>query len=200
MSTQFTSELDAVNAMLRAIGEAPVSSLEDVRAADALIAIDVLREVTREMLLKGWSFNRDYDFPLSAQATAPFNIELPENVLSISVSACDSQWRLQERGGRIYDVGQRTFAFSPGKTLRFDIIWNTPFDETTEAFRRYVTIVAARRFQDDTVGDQAQNAYKQRDEVMARAALSRDERRRAPRGVLKNITALSILNRRPRPY
>lgn len=57
-----TTELEAVNAMLASIGEAPIDDL-DVAAttmADVRIAVSILRATARDVQTEGWRFNSEF--------------------------------------------------------------------------------------------------------------------------------------------
>lgn len=58
MELTCTTELEAVNALLGAVGETPVNTLEDLGFTDAAIALSVLRSKSRETQSKGWYFTR----------------------------------------------------------------------------------------------------------------------------------------------
>jgi hypothetical protein len=63
--TAATTELEAINAMLAAIGEAPVTSIAAPRLPDLEIAVNTLRDATRELLTQSWKFNTEYDLELA---------------------------------------------------------------------------------------------------------------------------------------
>ncbi|MFL1495723.1 hypothetical protein, partial [Pseudomonas antarctica] len=58
-------ELSAVNDMLAAIGESPVSSLEGDPNADVANCRRLLNQVNREVQSKGWAFNIEEDATLT---------------------------------------------------------------------------------------------------------------------------------------
>lgn len=64
-----TTELEAVNAMLAIIGEAPVTVLAGATQADVVTAIAILRERTREVLSMGWRFNTEFGFEIAPADT-----------------------------------------------------------------------------------------------------------------------------------
>lgn len=198
MTLTVTSKLDAVNTMLRSIGETPINTLEDPRSSDVLIAIDVLDDVTREVQLLGWSFNRDYEFPLIPSGLTPFDITVPTNALSIVPSECEASRNITVRGDKVYDREGHTFRFPDTTSIKFDIIWLFEFAVMPETMRRFVTIHAARRFQDDVVGDESQHSFKAQDEERARRAMYREERRNTPLNFLSNASSRNILRRHPR--
>ena len=55
----FQAELDAVNDILSAIGESPVSTLEGDVNADVVNARRILTKINRMEQSKGWTFNID---------------------------------------------------------------------------------------------------------------------------------------------
>jgi hypothetical protein len=55
-----TTELEAVNAMLASIGEAPIDTLDSATQADVVMAINTLRNTAREIQSMGWRFNTEF--------------------------------------------------------------------------------------------------------------------------------------------
>lgn len=90
---QPSTELEAVNAMLSAAGEAPITG--DLATAagamqDVVMAVNILRNTTRAVQAVGWHFNTESEFPVSPLATAvawtdPADVRNP--VASINVFA-----------------------------------------------------------------------------------------------------------------
>ena len=65
------TELQAVNAILMAIGQAPVSKLYDQEGEDfnfinpeISFIYNILQEVNRDVQNEGWVFNRENHYPL----------------------------------------------------------------------------------------------------------------------------------------
>jgi hypothetical protein len=75
-----TTELEAVNTMLSAIGEAPVlqAQIDTPTAADLVMAINILRNTTRETLSMGWRFNMEFGYEL--EPTSPSSIPMVWNL------------------------------------------------------------------------------------------------------------------------
>lgn len=63
-----TTELEAVNAMLSAIGESPVTAL-GTGHADEETALEILRTSARELCETSWKFNTEYDVRLCPDDT-----------------------------------------------------------------------------------------------------------------------------------
>jgi hypothetical protein len=69
-----TTELEAVNAMLAAVGEQPLPSGTDLSTstqADVAMALNILRNVTREVQSMGWKFNTEFGFEIVPTGTSP---------------------------------------------------------------------------------------------------------------------------------
>ena len=161
-----TTELQAVNQMLRAIGETPVSSLVDDFGLDVPSASATLSEISNAVQLEGWIFNTEYDYPLPR--TTDGAISVPSNALNV-----DFDWRRSSglepvvRGSRVYDRKNHTYVFDKGLTAK--IIFGLPFDELPEAARYYISYRACRKFQDTQTGSSDLHKFTLRDEMTARA-------------------------------
>lgn len=138
-----TTELTAVNAMLATVGEAPINTLEDLGVVDAITAVAALQEVTREILVEGYTFNTDENFPLNPDGFAPFEVKTPPNALSV----VPNDRTLTVRGNRVYDTTRFSYTFQGTGPVECQIIWGLSFDELPEVTRQYVALRAARRFQ-----------------------------------------------------
>lgn len=187
-----TTELEAVNSMLAAISESPVSTLDDDTVVDAAMARDTLRNEMRGLQAKGWTFNTDYDYVLSPNVGN--EILIPATAAFVDPSSSEDKdyvWR----GNRLYDRKNKTYTIT--KSVKVDIVWLLPFEEMPEGFRRYCYIKAIRKFVDEQMGDQAIHAFTDQDAAEAAAGFRRMENRTADLNVLRNnISASRILVRR----
>jgi Autographiviridae tail tubular protein Gp11 len=119
-----TTEIEAVNTMLAAIGEDPLDSGTDLSTAtqpDVTMAVNTLRNTTREVLSMGWRFNTEFGFEVkssdeldwtgSDDTTVPLNIYVPPaGLISFSVTKIDDQQGsklvdTEIRPARIYSQG-----------------------------------------------------------------------------------------------
>lgn len=64
-----TTELEAVNAMLASIGEAPIANLDAATATDVLMAINILRNTAREVQMLGWRFNSEFGLQIKSSGS-----------------------------------------------------------------------------------------------------------------------------------
>jgi hypothetical protein len=168
LATTPTTVLEAVNAIIATIGEPPVSSVEDNGVLDAVMALQALSAVNRQVQLKGWHWNTETNYPIAA--TYPDGeLRVPRNTLRISPSRDFAHLDLVLRGDRLYD--RKSHTFSVGQSIKADVVFLLPFDELPEAARTYITIKSGRRFNEGQIGSDLLSTFSQRDEMEARFAL-----------------------------
>lgn len=167
-----TTELEAVNLMLDAIGESPINSLNNSAVVDAVKAQAVLSEVSRATQQKGWHFNTEKDYELVPTA---FNNEiiLPGNCLRVDTVGPDKWTDVVQRGNRLYDRRKHTYRFE--KSLKVDMVVLLPFEELPEAARYYIAVRAARVFQARSVGSEALYQFTSQDEQLALVDMKKAE-------------------------
>ncbi len=166
-----TTELEAVNAMLAMIDEAPVTSLDDESMADIPLALNELRRTSRQVQAEGWRFNTDFSYPL-APVTAPGEIIVPTNVISLDSS--DQNVYPAIREGKLWDRQNRTFTWPEG--IACDIVWLFDFETIPETAREYITASACRKFVQQRFDENSRRASDARaDEARARLQLERAE-------------------------
>lgn len=187
-----TTELSAVNTMLRVIGQTRVSSLEGTLGHDALEARNTLSEISREVQTTGWHFNTETDYPLPRNTEG--KIPIPQNALNVDIDPSRYfDYDVVARGAWLYDKKSHSYTFP--EDLSAEIVFLLPFEELPEAARRYITIRAARIFQDTEVTEKDLHVYTSQDEAMARIALSAMEAENADANILDN-TAVRRITRR----
>lgn len=160
-----TSELEAINTMLSAIGEAPINSLDaSSQTADVIVAQKILTETSREVQSAGWNFNRETEVPMYPDASN--NVPIPTNVARIDVEKAHADTTLYiQRGSKIYNKSDQTFTIT--KTLKCTVVYMLDWEDLPQSARNYIMIRAARRFQDRVVGSEKHHAYNQGDEFQA---------------------------------
>ncbi len=164
------SELEAVNIMLSVIGEAPVNSLEGVSTNDVIQATSILNEISREIQSMGWHFNSERNYPLVPDING--EIILASNMVRVDADT-HPEYDVVQRGNRLYDKLTHSFQF--GKTLKAEIVFLLPFEEIPQVARQYITIRAARIFQDRMVGSEVIHGFSEADERKALSDLKEAE-------------------------
>lgn len=148
LSLEPLSQLDAVNEMLRSIGQGTISSLEFSESVDAENAKAILHDTNRKVQSRGWWFNKERDYPLLPDSDGFIN--LPVNTLKFSPTALHRG--LVNRGSRLYDTENHTYVFE--KSVEADLTLFLAFEELPQDARNYVAARAGRLFQIGAVGSE----------------------------------------------
>ena len=141
-TTKNLTELNAVNSILGAIGQTPVTTL-DLENPETSFVYQLLQECNRDVQDEGWVFNREEYYPLKPNSSN--NIEIPSNVLRMDVSQNDIYHtsNVVMRDGKLYDKYRHTYEFKT--TVYFDIVWFLPYSDLPSVFQRYITSKASGR-------------------------------------------------------
>ncbi len=192
MNTTPTTELEAVNEMLGTIGESPVMTIEDNGVVDASIAYQILTSVSRAIQSTGWHFNTELAMEISP-AFPSKNLVLPNNILRVDTVESDADVDLVQRGLRLYNRVDHTYEFTRPYCVEMVLMLN--FTELPEAARYYVTIRAARVFQERTVGSSTLTGFTEKDEMWAKIGLQDADGDTKDANILKTSSAQLILER-----
>ena len=188
MTVAATTELECINIMLAAIGEAPVNSLTGTVPVDVRIAQSTLTEINKQVQSEGWSFNTELDVTLTRDANN--NVVLGTDVLRVDAQTHDHpSIDPIQRGLKLYDRKKNTFVFD--EDLKCTVVYFRSFDELPEQARSYMTIKAARIFVDRLVSDQSLRTYTQEDEIRARSVLMETDLSNADHNMLIGDPAIS---------
>jgi len=188
-----TSKLDAVNTMLSAIGEAPVSSLSS-GLIDAEVAETILNTVDREVQSMGWHFNTDLN--KSFAQTPAGEILLPADILRADATLKANAPNLVQRGLKMYDRTNHTFIV--GTDVALDVVVQLNFDDLPEVAKRYVVLRATRVFQDRVVGSDTLHGFQKEDENMALMELKDFDKAADDHNIFDNYDTFSIIDRQGR--
>ena len=190
--TTGTTELMAINIMLTAIGSSPISSLTGAQTADGTIAKNILDEIRRAVLSKGWAFNSETKKTFAIDGAGA--VDVPSNVLAIDVTdGYNTDVDAIQRGTEMYDKRNHTAVFT--KDLTCDVIYNLELEDIPETGRRYITIRAARVLHDRVIGSQNEHMYTLQDEMFAQADMQEHEAMTGDYNIFDTITTKAIINR-----
>lgn len=189
---QAITELEAVNAMLRAIGSSPVSSLEDNGVVDAAMALQTLRTVSRDVQQKGWHFNSEIDYEITPTYPLPGEIILPANCLKVDPV---SPWEdCVQRGLRLYDRKRHSFSFE--NSVKVAMVVLLDFDELPQYARTYIVARATRVYQMSVVGSDTLDSNLKSDELRALQSFKEAEADNADYNILTgDYSVFRILDR-----
>lgn len=173
-----TSELEAVNECLENIGQAPVSTIAGDLGVDTQVALNFVRKINRELQASGWFWNTEINYKLTPNGDG--DILLPSNTLAVDTTGTSSDLDLVQRGSSLYDRVNHTYTFT--EPVYVELIVGLTFEELPETARRYISMRAARMFQDRIEGTSSQGDTT--DEKQALAALHADQLRTEDTNIL----------------
>ena len=187
------TELEAINAMLKVVGESPIiQTLSGTLPISVQKAQDTLHEVTRDVCMEGWNFNRNLEEKLTKNIDGKFVVEA--NTLHIYPYSQDFRHGLSfvgnqyfvERNGFVYDLRENTDVWPEIDTLTVNRILFIPFLETPSYARNYIVSKSNRRYQYDTLGANDKDRYLAEQESRARISLEQADTRGAQYNLLDN--------------
>ena len=142
--TAMMTKLDAVNLMLASIGQSPLNTLSGTIPKDGAKAVLALDTELRAVLMLGWSFNSDWEYPLSPSSG---KIDIPSTAIFVDPTFGQPYvMRWDSDALRLYDTNKRSFDEFQGD-VKVDIIWLFNFEEIPQHARMYIATKAGRKFQ-----------------------------------------------------
>lgn len=171
MSFTYTplSELEAVNSLLRFIGEQPVSALDDSQVSSSYIAQRIIHDISRQVQTVGWWFNTEQEYELAIDNDGYINV--PTNVLKIDPS--DTSYNYVLRGTRLYNKVDHTYVFT--ENVEVDLVFFLPFEELPQTARHYVMTKALKEFQISVLGSELLYQVSAQEEALAYQALKTED-------------------------
>ena len=162
------TELSAVNNILGAIGQSPITTLNFDNPEISFI-FNLLRDANVDTQAEGWHFNTEKHVRFAIDANG--KIEISNDILSMDLH--DNQARrtsnLVRRNGFLYDKQDHTDVFTAD--LDLDIVRLYNFEDLPIVFRRYITYRAARQAATQLVANPNLVKLLQGQESLARASL-----------------------------
>ena len=193
MATTPTTKIEAVNIMLSAIGESPVSSLDDPSLVDVSLAESILNETSIDIQSQGLHSNTEINFPMTPNVNG--EILVPSNCARIDTVGESKDVDVAQRGNRLYDKNKRSYTTFSG-TYYVGMVLLLEFEDLPQHVRRYITVKAARRFQGRFMGSDGLAAFTEIDEREALVAFERAEKLNEDNNVLTdNYDAFKIISR-----
>ena len=170
-STAKISELDAVNSVLANIGQSPVNDLTE-NSVDIGLAVRHLSSVSRELQMRGWSFNTDSEYVLSPN---PDNkIDITDDMLAVDLDKVNyPEFDVVIRGSFLYNRYNRSYTFTAD--LKADITWLLAWQDLPPHAQNYIVVTSGIRLADDTEAGAASHKFGQEDQLHAWNAFKSQE-------------------------
>ncbi len=158
------TELQAINQMLAAVGQMPVTSIDkdqndNPTNPDVAMATETLNQVSREVQAEGWTFNREFHYPFTPNTDD--EIVISPNILQIDL--CREVYgnlskepirRVDPMDGKpkLYDKTAHTFKWSG--PVHCDVLWLFGWEELPQPVIDYIVNKAAALFAHRIIGDE----------------------------------------------
>ena len=138
---------------------------------DVAIALNTLREVSREVQSEGWTFNKEFDYTLTPNSNN--EILIPDNMLQVDLNISSKrsgnrQFDSVNRGGKLYDRIKHTYKWTAAN-VKADILWYFEWENIPDPIQAFIVARAAAIFSSRTMGDPNLYQMLQQKEAFARA-------------------------------
>ena len=162
------TELSAVNSILGAIGQSPLTTLNFDNPEVAMI-FNLLRDANVDTQAEGWHFNTEKHVKFAIDANG--KIAIGNDILSMDLHENQAKRThdLVRRAGFLYDKIDHTDVFTDDLTL--DVVRLYNFEDLPVIFRRYITYRASRVAATKLVANPQLVKLLAQQEALARAAL-----------------------------
>ena len=137
------TELSAVNSILGAIGQSPVTSIVKENPEIGFI-YNLLRDSNVDIQNEGWHFNTERHVTYTPDADG--KIAVGNDVLKMDTtnSWIDRTHDVVKRNGYLYDKYNHTDDFSDHTTINLDIVRLLSFVDLPSVFQRYIIYRSSR--------------------------------------------------------
>tara|TARA_B100001564_G_scaffold286866_1_gene250075 strand:+ start:103 stop:723 length:621 start_codon:yes stop_codon:yes gene_type:complete len=165
------TELSAVNSILGAIGQAPVTSLVFDNPEISFI-YNLLRDANVDTQAEGWHFNTELHVKYTPDSVTG-KIAIANDVLQLDVSNGWSRrnYDVVRRSGYLYDKIDHTDDFSSIDSIDLDVVKLQNYEDLPIIFRRYITYRASRMAATQLVANPNLVKLIAQQEALSRAAL-----------------------------
>jgi len=150
-TNELDTELSAVNSILGAIGQSPITQLKDTTTGSLIstnpeisFIYNILTECNLDIQSEGWHFNSEEHVAFTPDPTTK-HIAVASNVLRLDVA---NGWQNKtidtiRKDGKLWDKVNHTFEFTGD--LSCDVVYLYEFENIPPVFRRYVIYKASAR-------------------------------------------------------
>ena len=157
------TELSAVNSILGAIGQSPVTTLGTSSIDNTVEAYDnpevafiynLLRDANVDVQNEGWHFNTEKHVAYTPDSTTG-KVPVANDILKMDVSKgwTHRQYDVVKRNGFLYDKYDHTDDWSDHTTVDLDVTRLFSYEDLPSVFKRYIIAKASTRAATQLVGN-----------------------------------------------
>ena len=136
---------------------------------DVAIALNTLREVSREVQAEGWSYNTEFDYKITPDSNDEINI--PGDVLQMDLNQGYPENIEKDavfRGGKLYDKKKHSYKWT-AETVYVDIVWYFDWESIPAPIQAHIVARAAAIVSSRIIGDSNQYQILQQKEAVTRS-------------------------------
>ena len=136
---------------------------------DVAIALNTLREVSREVQSEGWSFNTEFDYKITPDSNN--EIRIADDVLQMDLNQGYPENIEKEaifRGGKLYDKKGHSYTWT-AETVYVDIVWYFEWENIPAPIQAHIVARAAAIVSSRIIGDSNQYQILQQKELVTRS-------------------------------
>jgi hypothetical protein len=138
---------------------------------DVAIALNTLREVSREVQSEGWTYNKEFDYELTPDSNN--EIIIPDNMLQVDLNISSKRSGNRQfdsiiRGGKLYDRIKHSYTWTD-ESVYVDVLWYFEWEHIPDVVQAYIVARAATIVSSRIIGDGNQYQMLQQKEAYARA-------------------------------
>ena len=136
---------------------------------DVAIALNTLREVSREVQAEGWSYNTEFDYKITPDSND--EIRIADNVLQMDLNQGYTENIEKDaifRGGKLYDKKKHSYKWT-AETVYVDIVWYFDWEDIPQPIQAYIVARAAAIVSSRIIGDSNQYQILQQKEAVTRS-------------------------------
>lgn len=129
------------------------SRVESQTNPDVAIALNTLREVSREVQSEGWSFNKELDYPITPDSSN--EVVIANNILQMDLNKSYTQNMNRDsinREGKLYDKTSHSFTWTDA-TLYVDVIWYFDWPSIPTIIQAFIVAKASAIVSSRIIGD-----------------------------------------------
>ena len=137
---------------------------------DVAIALNTLREVSREVQAEGWSYNTEFDYKITPDDNN--EIRIADDVLQMDLNQGYPENIEKDavfRGGKLYDKKAHKYDGWTADTVYVDIVWYFDWESIPQPIQAYIVARAAAIVSSRIIGDSNQYQILQQKEANTRS-------------------------------
>ena len=166
------TELSAVNAILGAIGQSPITSISAGSAnPEVSFVYNLLRDSNVDVQSEGWHFNTEKHKTYTPDASTG-KIIIGSDILQMDVAQgwTHKQFDVVRRDGYLYDKYDHTDDWGDYTSIDLDVTILFTYEDIPTVFKRYIIARASTRAATQLVGNPQLAQLLQQQEGLTRAA------------------------------